>query len=96
MKRFVAKLRLKCIDAKTAKTIYTSLYPDNLCVPKYMVIEQFLSENTYEIHYVIKIHYENGEEERKIMSLKSTLDDILSSVSLVEKTLLQLAVKEKV
>ena len=76
-----AKLIMSFNDEKLAKSVYLSLKPDDKNVPKYLEVNSVVDKNV--VTYEVKIM--NNLE--SILKLRNTIDDILSTVQVVEKTL---------
>jgi len=72
-----AKIILVYEDQKEAKAVSEAISPDNIKVPKNLSVETSRAENRVET----LINYE-GENLRTLLS---TIDDLLSSVSIAEK-----------
>jgi len=73
------RLSLTYPDERKAKAILDAISPDNLNLPKDMSINTFVEKNC-----VITIIEYNGEN---FLTLQSTIDDLLSCVSVAEKSI---------
>jgi len=74
-----AKLRLK---TSLAETLFKALEPDNKVLPSNLKIECTASPGALECEIIISC-----EDDKDILRLRNTLDDILSSIKVVLMTL---------
>ncbi len=77
-----AKLFILYEDEKMAEAVLEALSPDNVVVPSSLSIEAFSKNN--QVVVVIKYRGEN------FLTLQSTIDDLLSCVSVAEKSIIAL------
>jgi len=77
-----ARISLAYRKERWAKAILKAISPDNLNAPKSLLIKTFTENN--EVITVIKYDGDN------FLTLQSTIDDLLSCVSVAEKSILAL------
>lgn len=75
-----ARITLVYRDEKEAKTVSVAVSPDNIKPPKGLSVETFNVEN----RVVASIKYDGNS----LMTFLSTIDDLLSCVSIAEKAFL--------
>ena len=75
-----ARITLVYRDEKEAKTVSEAVSPDNIKPPKGLSVETFNVEN----RVVASIKYDGNN----LMTFLSTIDDLLSCVSIAEKAFL--------
>ena len=74
-----ARISLAYQDEVKAKAIKEAISPDNINMPEGLSIETFVEEN-----YVITLIKYGGDN---FLTLQSTIDDLLSCISVAEKSL---------
>ena len=77
--RVEARISLTYRDEREAKAVSEAVSPDNINLPEGLSIETLVEKNR-----VITLIKYSGE---KILTLQSTIDDLLSCVSIVEKSI---------
>jgi len=77
--RMEAKISLVYRDKRKAKAILEALSPDNVDTPEGLLISTLAQNN--EVITVIKYNGDN------LFTLQSTIDDLLSCVSIAEKSI---------
>ena len=77
--RMEARLILLYKDERSAQAVLKAISPDNAILPSNMTIEACSKNN--QVVILIKYH---GE---KILTLQSTVDDLLSCISVAEKSI---------
>jgi len=82
-----ARISLAYQDEMKAKAIKEAISPDNTSMPKGLSIETFVEENR--VVTVIKYSGDN------FLTLQSTIDDLLSCVSVAEKSISALKARGK-
>jgi len=80
-----AEISLTYEDEKKRKAILMAISPDNVKTPKNLDIKSFIEKDK-----VITLIVYNGEN---LLTLQSTIDDLLSCVSIAEKTISALKTK---
>ncbi len=78
---YSAKLKIKCMKPRYCRSLYDSMHPDNIFTGKKISIKEFI----YEDQYIIEITV-NNRKPGDFDSLRGTLDEILSIVSMIDKT----------
>lgn len=73
-----AKIILTYENAEEAKTVSQAVSPDNEKTPENLSVDTFYAEN----QVVASIHYKGDN----VMTFASTIDDLLSCVTIAEKT----------
>ncbi len=68
-------------DKRIVESVYKALTPDNMVVPNYMVLEEKLTSNEYVLSIKTRL------EGRCIDSTRQTVDEILSLLQSIEKTI---------
>jgi len=74
-----ARISISYQDERKAKAVLEAVSPDNINAPKGLSIETFTANN--QVITVIKYSGEN------FLTLQSTIDDLLSCISVVEKSI---------
>ncbi len=81
-----ARLSLKYQDERQARAVLEAISPDNIKLPKDLSIEAFVENNR-----VITVIRYSGDN---FLTLQSTIDDLLSCVSVAEKSISALKTKQ--
>ncbi|MCD6088976.1 KEOPS complex subunit [Candidatus Bathyarchaeota archaeon] len=80
-----AEISLMYEDEKKRKAILMAISPDNVETPKNLDVKSFIEKNK-----VTTLIMYNGEN---LLTLQSTIDDLLSCISIAEKTISALKTK---
>ncbi|MET1160688.1 MAG: KEOPS complex subunit Pcc1 [Thermoprotei archaeon] len=79
---FCAELRIYSSNKNYIESLYKALHPDNITVPGKVVInDKIVSENnTYTYVLIVK----TGKQAKDFDSLRGTLDEVLTLISMIE------------
>ena len=77
--RIAARISLAYRDEREARTVLEAILPDNVNAPRSLEIEAYTEDNR-----VITVIQYSGES---LLTLQSTIDDLLSCVSVAEKSI---------